>query len=314
VTGAQIPQRTYGGGTYDMHVTKLSADLSTILWATYLGGSGEDTGRGRLALDGAGNIYMSGETRSNNFPGAVDPLTGMRDGVIVKLSPNGALLYSRLIGGNEGNNPEGLTGGLLVKSSGEVYVCGFSSAADVPGVIRAFGGGQSDALIARLDASGQIMAVTYLGGNGLEECQGLALDAAGDLLVATMTDSSSGFPVTAGAFQTAPQGGIDYAFTKFSPDLTQIRFSTRVGGTGNEDADTLRVELDSAGNIYFAGFTNSPGLPWITANAAQSNFAGGSYDFVVFVLSADGRQMLYASYLGGNGADVVRSMRYRRNP
>lgn len=314
VMGAQIPQHIYGGGTYDMHVTKLSADLSTIVWATYLGGSGEDTGRGRLALDGAGNVYMIGETRSNNFPGAAGQLTGSRDGVVVKLSPNGALLFTRLIGGNEGNNPEGLTGGLLVKSSGEAYVCGFSSAPDVPSVIRPFGGGPTDALIARLDSGGQILAITYLGGNGLEECQGLALNASGDLLVATMTGSSAGFPTTAGAFQTNPQGGTDYTFTRFSPDLSQIRFSTRVGGAGNEAADTLRLELDAAGNIYFAGHTASAGLPWITANAAQQNFAGGSHDFVMFVLSADGRQILYASYLGGNGTDIVRSMRYRRNP
>jgi len=314
VTGGQIPQRVYGGGTYDMHVTRLSADLSTIVWATFLGGNGEDTGRGRLALDGSGNIYMSGETRSNNFPGAAGQLSGLRDGVLVKLSPNGALLYTRLIGGNEGNSPEGLSGSLLVKSSGESYVCGFSSATDVPGVIRPFGGGAADALIARLDSGGQILAITYLGGNGIEECQGLALDSSGDLLVATLTSSSMGFPTTAGAFQTNPQGGTDYAFTKFSPDLSQIRFSTRAGGSGNEDADTLRLELDSAGNLYFAGHTTSSGLSWITANAVQSNFAGGSHDFVVFVLSADGRQMLYATYWGGNGIDIVRSMRYRRNP
>lgn len=315
VTGAQIPQRIYGGGTYDMHVTKFSADLSTILWATYLGGLNEDTGRGRLAVDSSGNVYMGGETRSNNFPGAVGQLQGGRDGVLVKLSPNGSLLYTRLIGGNEpANGPEGITGDLLVKSNGETYVCGFSSASDVPNVIRPFGGGQSDALIARLDPNGQILAITYLGGNGLEECEGLALDAGGNLVVATLTGSSAGFPTTPGAFQAGPQGGNDYGITKFSANLSTIVFSTFVGGSGNEDADTVRVGLDPNGNIYFAGHTTSSGLPWITTNAAQPTFGGGSHDMVLIVLSADGRQMLYASYLGGSGLEFARSLRYRRNP
>lgn len=312
---AGTAQTSYGGGGFDFHVTKLAPDLSAIVWATYLGGSGEDTGRGRLGVDSAGNVYIGGETRSNDFPGAAGLLTGARDGVVVKLSPTGTLLYSRLIGGNEpAGSGEGMTGDLLVKSSGETYVCGFSSASNIPNVIRPFGGGQSDAVIARLDSSGQILAITYLGGNNLEECEGLALDAAGNLVVATLTGSTAGFPTTAGAFQTAPQGGLDFGITKLSANLSAIVFSTFVGGAGNEDADTVRVGLDPNGNIYFAGYTASAGIPWITANAVQRIYGGGSHDVLLFVLSADGRQILYASYLGGSGDDIARSMRYHRNP
>jgi hypothetical protein len=66
--------------------------------------------------------------------------------------------------------------------------------------------------------------------------------------------------------------------------------------------------------LFFAGHTTSIAIPWITANAVQPAFGGGSHDLLLVVLSADGRQVLYASYFGGNGAELARSIRYRRNP
>jgi hypothetical protein len=288
-------------------------DLSSIIWATYLGGSNEDTGRGRLGVDNAGNVYISGETRSNNFPGAAGQLIGGRDGVVVKLSSDGALLYTRLIGGNE-TLEEGMTGGLVVKGNGEVYVCGFTTAADIPNSIRQFGGGGSDALLVHLDPSGQILAFTYYGGNGFDECEGLALDSAGNVVLFILTSSTAGLPITPGAFQSSAQGGTDYNVVKFSPNLSQVIFSTYIGGTANEDADTLRLELDPSNNIIFAGYTTSTALPWITPNAVQPTFGGGSHDLLFIVLSADGRQIFYASYFGGNGQEFARSVRYRRNP
>jgi hypothetical protein len=86
-----------------------------------------------------------------------------------------------------------------------------------------------------------------------------------------------------------------------------------VGASGNEDGDTLRLHVDSAGNIYFAGHTASQAIPWISSNAVQRTYGGGSQDMVFFVLSPDGTQILHATYLGGSGQDVCRSLGYRRN-
>jgi hypothetical protein len=86
-----------------------------------------------------------------------------------------------------------------------------------------------------------------------------------------------------------------------------------VGASGNEDGDTLRLHVDSAGNIYFAGHTVLQAIPWISSNAVQRTYGGGSQDMVFFVLSPDGTQILHATYLGGSGQDVCRSLGYRRN-
>lgn len=305
---------TYGGGQFDMMIAKLQPDLSAIVWATYLGGSGFDSVRGRLALDAAGNVYVSGNTESINFPGAVGVLIGQKDSVVAKISANGSqLVYARLIGGHDSQQEvETFNGGLVVTPGGEAYACGFSSALDIPNAIRPYGGGVLDSVIARLSPTGQVLAVTYLGGNGRDECEGIALDASGNVVVSTMTDSSN-FPTTAGVFQTSSAGGRDLAITKLSPNLSQILFSTYVGGAGDEFGDTVRVELDAAANIYFAGYTTTTGIPWITANAVQPTYRGGTHDMLFVVLSADGRQVLYASYLGGNDFEICRSLRYRRN-
>jgi hypothetical protein len=307
----------YAGGTFDMHVTKLTADLSTIVWARFLGGSDEDTGRGRLEVDAAGNVYLGGETRSNDFIGAQGQLNGATDPVVVKLNANGGLVYGRLFGGANSAPPEGAPGGLKATASGEVFVCGLTNTATFPFTVGpAYGGGPTDVFIARLSSTGQVTDARLLGGNGLDECHGLELDRAGNPIVLTMTNSTN-YPIAPNpqsVFQSALQGGTDFAVTKLNASLSQIAFSTYLGASGNEAADTLRIETDPNGNLFFAGHTTSANIPWITANALQSAFGGGSHDLVLVVLSADGRQVLYASYFGGSGADVARSVRYRRNP
>lgn len=131
-----------------------------------------------------------------------------------------------------------------------------------------------------------------------------------------MTNSTN-YPVAPNAqsvFQSTLQGGTDFAVTKFNASLSQIVFSTYIGASGNEAADTLRIEVDPNGNLFFAGHTTSSAISWITANEVQPAFGGGSHDLLLVVLSADGRQVLYASYFGGSGAESARSVRYRRNP
>jgi hypothetical protein len=309
VTGAQIPQRNYAGGTYDFHVTKFTADLSTIVWATFVGGSDEDTGRGRLAVDNSGNVYISGETRSTNFLGAPG-LNGVSDGVVVKLNPNGGLVYSVRVGGNNAAIPEGAPGGLVVTGAGEAYTCGLTTANDLPVTTARTFSGPTEGFAVRLSATGQVLALTYLGGNGEDQCDGLSLDASGNVILLSTTNSTT-FPITAGVLRTAFAGVRDFAVTRLSPNLATILTSTYVGSSGEETGDTLRAEMDVNGNIVFTGLTNSSVFP-VTPNAAQGVFRGGR-DMVLVVLSADFRQILYATYLGGNGQDTARSVRYHRN-
>ncbi len=309
VTGAQIAQRNYAGGAYDFHVTKFSADLSTIVWATFLGGSGEDTGRGRLAVDNSGNVYIGGETRSTNFLGAPG-LNGVSDAIVVKLNPNGGLVYSVRVGGGNVSIPEGAPGGLVITAAGEAYACGLTTASDFPVTTARGFSGSTEGFVIRLSSAGQVLAATYLGGSGEDQCEGLALDPSGNVIVLSTTTSTN-FPTTAGVVRTTLAGIRDFAVTRLSPDLASILASTYVGSSGEETGDTLRAILDANGNIVFAGLTDSSAFP-VTVNAVQPVFRGGR-DMVLVVLAADFQQILYATYLGGSGQEVVRSAGYHRN-
>ncbi len=311
-------QTTYGGGNSstppyfggDFFIAKMRPDASGLVWATYVGGSGDDTGRGRMVIDSNGNIIVSGDAGSSNFPGVATPLRGSADGVVVKVSANGSqLLYARLVGGTEPTVPDTAAGGVAVNSAGEAYVCGATTAPDLPSPIRSYGG-QIDAYAMRLSPTGQILQATYLGGAAGDSCHGVVMDAAGNP-VFLLLSSSTNITASTGAFQSANAGGTDFVVMKLSPDLSQNLMVTLVGGSADEAGDTLRIQLDASGNIYFGGSSISGNFP-LTSGALRTTNAG-SEDAVVVKLSADGRQLLFSTLLGGSGLDRVRSMRFRIN-
>jgi hypothetical protein len=320
-------QTTYAGGRStlapylggDVFVVKMKPDGSGIVWGTYVGGSSDDAARGRLVLDASGAVYVEGVTDSSNFPTTSNApqrvLHGSQDAFVFKLSPDGSqLLYSTYLGGNESQG-EGAFGGIAVNGQGEAYVCGSTTAADFPATAGAQNrtlSGQSDIFLARLGANGNLIAATLLGGSADEDCQGLVLDSAGRPVVFGSTNSSN-FPTTASAYQRAFAGGAhDFTLTKLSADLSSIIFSTYIGGSGNEGGDTARVDVDASDNVVLVGVTSSSAFP-VTSGAVQSTYAGGVEDSVLIKLSADGSRILFATYLGGNGDDYARSIRYRPN-
>jgi hypothetical protein len=315
--------QTANRGGNDCFVVKMKADgTGPLVWGTYVGGTGNDSARGRMTLDAAGNVYVDGETVSADFPTTPNAmqrtLRGLSSGLLFKLSSDGrSLLYSTYVGGTEGAASENGSGGVAVTPGGDVYMCGFTSATtDFPTTPNAFqptfGGGSADAYVVRVSSvTGALVASTYLGGNGYEECQGLNLDSSGNVLAVGFTQSSN-FPTTSGALQTQLRGPGDMFLTKLSADLSSMVFSTYVGGSGNEVVDSTRVELDASENIYFMADTTSIDFP-VTSNALQANFGGGSSDVFFIKVSSNGSQILYATYLGGNGEDSGRSMRYKKN-
>jgi hypothetical protein len=320
-------QTTYGGGTSgfpffggDVFVAKLSPDASSIMWATYIGGSDDDTLRGRLTVDSAGNVYGQGDTRSQNFPIASAVQTSRRgsiDAVLFKLSADGSrLIYSTYFGGFEATGEDG-QGGVTISPSGDAYFCGFTTASSgfpvTQGAYQTTLVGTQSTFVARLSPTGSLVASTLLGGSSTTECQGLEVDAAGNPVVLNATRSPN-YPTTQGAFQTATQGDVDLAVTKFAPNLSAasgLMFSTFVGGPGNDAGDTLRVQVDSSNNVYFVGSTGSSSFP-VSTGAIQTTYAGGPHDLLFVKLSPDGSQVLYATFIGGSGEDYARSIRYRR--
>jgi hypothetical protein len=210
--GACSQVGTPGG---DAFVAKLTADGSALVYATYLGGSGdEDGGGGGITVDTAGHAYVTGPTDSSDFPTtprAFQVTSSSADAFVAKLTADGsALVYATYLGGS---NSEGSTG-IAVDAAGHAYVTGVTFSLDFPTahpVQATLGGGVSatggDAFVAKLTADGSALVYsTYLGGCSVETGLGIAVDAAGAAYV-TGDTSSPDFPAMPGAFQTTLGGG-----------------------------------------------------------------------------------------------------------
>ena len=307
-------QRTYGGPPADWMVAKLSADLTRCLWCTYVGGSGDDFPRGGLAVDDTDHVYVVGGTASPNFPTTAGVLQresrGERDAAIVKLKPDGSgLVWATRLGGG---GWDGLMG-IRVDPAGRCHVAGHTRSTDfpvTPGAPQAACSGKSDAFLAGLapDAS-RLLYATYLGGRDNEFAEHrLALMPGGDVLLSGVTLSPD-FPTTGRAVQRALAGKNGGFLARLSAGGKRLAFSTFLGGGDAEFF--LMPTVDARGNIFICGTSRSEDFP-VTDGAVQTTFGGASGkwdgDGILAILSPDGSRVLYATYLGGKGADLVRSL------
>ncbi len=143
-----------------------------------------------------------------------------------------------------------------------------------------------------------LLQATYLGGGAADEALAIALDAAGNILVAGFTDSTP-FPGTTGGMQPIPGGGRDGYVSKFSGDLTALLKTTYLGGSGSDEIRSMR--LDAAGNVYVGGMTSSTNFPGTTGGLQPAN--AGSIDAFIAKLSGDLATLQQATYLGGGGSE-----------
>ena len=297
--------QTVGRGYEDAFVTKLNATGSALLYSTLLGGSEADEGLG-IAVDGAGNAYVTGLTGSADFSttgAAQASLHGTFDAFVAKLDPTGsALLYSTYLGGTDAESASSIA----VDGSGDAYVTGTTLSADfptTPGSFQPNSGGYRDAFVAKLNPSGSaFLYSTYLGGALYDQATGIAVDGAGNAYVTGNTQSVN-FPTSPGAFQVSIGGGYygDAFVVKLNPAGSALLYSTYLGGSGDEYGYGLAV--DGAGDAYVTGSTTSVNFP-TTPDAPQTTFGGGVYaDAFVAKLNSGGSALLYSTYLGGSGDD-----------
>jgi hypothetical protein len=284
-----------------------------LAYSTYLGGSLNDSGFG-IAVDSAGNAYVTGSTGSANFPttvGAFDrSVNSSSDVFVTKLNPAGsALVYSTYIGDGSGAR-------IAVDSAGNSYVTGITSSTSFPTTVGAFdrtyngpfsgSGAIGDVFVTKLNPAGSALVYsTYLGGIGFERANGIAVDSAGNAYVAGRTVSAN-FPTTAGAFQTVAPGGDSFnpqdAFVaKLNPAGSALVYSTYLGGNRNDEGNS--IALDSAGNAYVAGFTTSTDFP--TTAAAFADTFTGFQDTFVTKLNPFGSALVYSTYLRGSAATGI---------
>jgi hypothetical protein len=303
-------QRCYGGGAADIAVAKLSPDGKDLLWCTYLGGTADETPRGGLGLDKEDNVYVVGTTSSPNFPttdGVLQPrLKGKFDAVVVKLKADGSgLVWSTLLGGSDW---DGLMG-VRIDAAGNVHVAGHTQSADFPvtaGAAQARLGGASDCFLAALSPDARrLLYATFLGGSGNEFAEHRPWLFADGCLMLTGVTGSADFPTTPGAPARTLKGKTDGFVAKLSADGKRFLFSTFLGGAGGEFF--LMPTPDARGNLFVVGQTSSPDFP-VTPGCLQPKYGGGASDAVLAVLSRDGSRVLYATYLGGSGEDLARSM------
>ena len=260
-----------GGGNFDAFITKLNQNGDALLYSTYLGGSSNDYGRS-IAVDRAGNAYITGRTDSTNFP-TQNPLQtaygGSSDAFITKLNQNGdALVYSTYLGGSGYDAGYGIA----LDRAGNAYITGYTNSTNFPtqNPLQAAKGGDYDAFITKLNQNGDaLLYSTYLGGSRLDNGTGIAVDRAGNAYITGYTYSTN-FP-TQNPLQAANGGINDVFITKLNQNGDALLYSTYLGGSSNDNG--FGIAVDRAGNAYITGRTGSTNFP--TQNPLQAAYGGG---------------------------------------
>ncbi len=289
----------------EVFVAELNSAGTQLVYLAYIGGSGDDSGQG-IAVDAAGNAYVTGVTGSTNFPttnGAFSTQSvGPQEAFIAKFGPTGQVQYATYLGGG---SDAGLT--IAVDGTGAVYVAGQTGSVSFPttaGTIQpSYNGGLSDCFVSKLNAAGSSLVYsTYLGGHLLELCAGIAVDAASDVYV-TGTTYSTNFPILKP--MQSHLRGLENAFVaEINPAGSALLYSTYLGGSVVDNGNAIAV--DSFGSAYIAGSTASPDFP-TTAGAAQTVLAGAFNAFVA-KLTPGGNGLAFSTLLGGSGSDSATSI------
>ncbi len=296
------PIQAVNADTHNAFVTKINAAGSALVYSTYLGGSSGDVAEA-IAVDSLGNAYVAGFTLSTNFP-TVNPIqaanAGGRDAFVAKINPAGsALVYSTYLGGSGDFD---FAFGIAVDASDNAYVTGRTNSTNFPTVspIQAANAGGDDAFVAKINAAGNALVYsTYLGGSGGNGASAIAVDSSGNAYVTGFTASTNS--PTVSPIQAAFGGGVVDAFvTKINAAGSALVYSTYLGGSGNDQAQAIAV--DSSGNAYVAGVTESTNFP--TVSPIQAANADG-FDAFVAKINAAGSALVYSTYLGGSQDDVA---------
>lgn len=268
-------------GLRDALIAKIKADGSQVLWATYLGGSGQEGNTNSIRVT-ASALFVEMFTRSPDLPtpGGFDhSLGGTSDVYVAKLSLDGStLLYGTYVGGSGREDSE--THQLWVDGQGYAIITGPTTSADLPVTSTAYQRqllGSNDAFVCRISPTGALAGLTYLGGTGTEGAEGVYVDIRGRIYLTGHTTSAD-FPTN---LPGLPGSGEDAFLAEFTSDLTQLVVSLRVGGSG---ADRGRsVIVSPQGTVYLTGETASSNLP---SMAAIQSTPGGFGDAFVAGLSA----------------------------
>jgi uncharacterized repeat protein (TIGR01451 family) len=298
------------GNRWVAFVTKMNSSGSALIYSTYLGGNSPTSGvpanssAAGVAIDSAGDTYITGMTGAKDFPiaNAFQSIqAGQEDAFVTKLSPSGSLIYSTFLGGSN----EDESNAIAVDSRGEAFITG-STGGGFPTTTNSFNPSFGVGIfVAALDATGSNLLYSgILGTDQTSIGYGIAVDAEGSAYV---TGTTSVIRVVH-AFQPNPGGNGDAFVTKISPSGESLIYSTYLGGNGRDTGASIAV--DSSGDAYIGGyiwFANlSAGLPTFptTSNALHRSNSGGLSDGFITKLDPNGG-LLYSTFFGGSGEDII---------
>ena len=291
-----------------------------LAFSTFLSGSGRANGPRAVAVDAEGNIYVSGGTCSPDFPttpgaysrkfdgsGTSAGNSGPVDAFVTKLTPDGKMVWSTLVGGPNHDR----TYSIRVDRQGCVYIAGRAGKGfpTTKGALQerfagdnrpAVGYGPQDGFITKLSADGsKVLWSTYFGSADASIIRDMVIDGKGNVYVSMIGVRADSPYVTRGAFQTARPGGPDGLVAKVSADGRRVLWASYLGGSGRDTAPSIR--LDGKGNVLVSGSTSSKDFP-VTDGACQRALRG-PLDAFVAKFAPDGSRLVYATYLGGSKAD-----------
>ncbi len=295
---------TFNGGK-DIFVSKFDPGLTRLLASTYLGGSGEEFGCG-LAIDGDGNVIISGQTDSTDFPTTERSFdrshNGNKDVFVSKLSGDlTALLASTYLGGSGGDTV--FRSFMAMDDEGDIYLTCYTESINYPVTEGAYDttyNGAGDIAITQLDASLiRVIASTFVGAERNDWPYAIGYSPSG-VYVTGHTDST-GFPASDNAYDTGYNGGTDVFVCALDKDLETMIGATFLGGSGFDNTCSLLIE--SSGDVVVAGHTASRNFP-TTINAYSEDYGGGDRDIFVSRLDPDLSNLKHSTLLGGSSSDI----------
>ncbi len=293
-------------GAMDAFVAKINPAGTALVYCGYLGGDDEDEGLG-IAVDTTGRAYVTGLTASTEatFPKLIGPgllFKGAIDAFVARVKADGSGLdYAGYLGGS--GDDQGRS--IAVDTNNNAYVAGLTTSTEssfpmVGALDPTFNGG-TDAFVAKLNSTGS--AVTYsgfIGGSGIDEAYGIAVDSTGNAYVTGRTNSTEAtFPETVGPDLTY-NGGFDAFVAKINAAGSALNYAGYIGGSGDDEG--FGIAVNSTGNAIVTGRTASSEATFPKANAFDLTLGGTADGFIAKVNPA-GSALNFAGYLGGNGLE-----------
>jgi len=290
-------------GVKEAYVSKLSNDLSTLLVSTFIGGSSWDNGLS-IVVESTGDVIITGATGSTNFPIAGNAYDnthngGSNDVFVCKLDNDlSSIIVSTFIGG--GGDDYGYD--LTLDNAGNVFVTGRTESTDYPangGYDNTFNGGFEDVFVSKLNNGlSALLASTYIGGSTDEGADAIVTDDAGNVFISGFTYSDD-FPFAGMPFDSIHNGSGDIFIAKFNNNLSILSAATFIGGSNFEESHA--ITLDSAQNVFIAGYTGSFEYPSTTG--VYDNTFNGNHDAIITKLDNDLTNIIASTFIGGADDD-----------